>query len=105
MYYDLKDVDEVELAPGFYGKIIHSKTMSVAHVRVEAGAELPEHKHINEQIMNLIEGEFLFTVDGKEYRMKAGESFVISSNIPHSAKAVTACKIVDLFYPVREDWK
>lgn len=102
---DLNKVVEKELAPGFYAKIVHSNDMTVAHVRVDGGAELPEHQHPHEQIMNLISGEFLFTVDGKEYRMSAGETYVIPSNVPHSAKAVTDCMIVDVFHPVREDFK
>lgn len=30
---------------------------------------------------------------------------IIPSNIPHSAKALTACKVTDIFSPVRKDYK
>ncbi len=84
---------------------MHGEKLTVAHVRVTANSALPEHHHPHEQILNLIEGEFLLTVDGTEYLMKAGESFVIPSNVPHSAKSVTDCYIVDVFNPTRDDWK
>ncbi len=101
----LNEIEEKVLYEGYHGKIMHGDKITVAHIRVKANSSLPEHQHPHEQIMNLIEGEFLFTVDGVEYRMKAGESFVIPPNVPHSAKSVTECYLVDVFCPPRDDWK
>jgi quercetin dioxygenase-like cupin family protein len=36
--------------------------------------------------------------------MKTGSVAVIPSNARHSGKAVTACRILDVFYPLREDY-
>ena len=103
--FKLQDVEEKFLFEGYKGQIMHGDKITVAHVRVKANSPLPEHSHPHEQVMNLIEGEFLFTVDGVEHHMRAGESFVIPSNTPHSAKSVTDCYIVDVFTPTRDDWK
>ena len=103
--HNINQIEEKLLFEGFYGRIIHSKDMTVAYVRAVAGASLPTHDHPHEQIMNLIEGEFIFTVDGVEHHLKAGDIFAIPSNAPHSAKAVTDCRIIDVFNPPREDWK
>ena len=104
-HINLNITEEKLLYDGYYGKIMHGEFLTVAHIRVNAGSPLPEHSHHNEQIMNLIEGEFILTVDGVEHHMQAGESFVIPPNVPHSAKSVTNCYIVDVFCPIREDWK
>ena len=69
---NLHEIEEKLLFEGYYGKIIHGDKITVAHVRVKANSPLPEHSHPHEQIMNLIEGEFIFIVDGVEHLMKAG---------------------------------
>ena len=103
-FVDLNNMTEKKLFEGYTAKIIHTDNMTIAHVSVKANSPLPEHQHPQEQIMNLIEGEFEFTVAGEKHIMKAGESFVIPSNVPHSAVSITDCYIVDVFHPIREDW-
>jgi len=36
--------------------------------------------------------------------MKPGETAYIPGNVPHSGRTITACKLIDVFTPVREDW-
>jgi quercetin dioxygenase-like cupin family protein len=79
--------------------------MSVAHVRIEEGAILPEHFHVHEQVTNMIEGQLEMTVNGDTKVCSGGDMVVIPSNVPHSARAITACKLIDVFQPVREDYK
>ena len=102
---NLNQFEEKEFFPGFFGRFVHSNNMTIAYVRVKAGAELPEHSHPHEQICNVIEGEFVLTVNGKPNSMKANNTYNIPSNAPHSGRAITDCKIIDAFYPVREDFK
>ena len=56
-------------------------------------------------MMHVVEGEFEFTVDGKTQVYTAGAVVHIPSNVPHSGKAITPCKLMDVFSPVREDYK
>lgn len=92
-----------ELFPGYRGRLVHSETMTLAYWDVDAGAPAPEHSHPHEQILNLIEGEFELTVRGETESLKAGAVVVIPPDAPHSGRAVTACRIIDAFHPVRED--
>lgn len=101
----LSDLNNLRLAPGIDAKIITADTMTVTHVRIKAGSPLPEHTHVHEQVVNLIEGEMEIVVDGRPHRMTAGSVFVLASNIPHSVRAVTDCYVVDVFHPVREDFR
>lgn len=91
--------------PGYHGKMVHAETMSWAFWNVEQDAEVPEHQHIHEQIMHVVEGEFEFTLNGKKRIYKPGDVVVIPSNAPHSGKALTHCKLMDVFSPVREEYK
>lgn len=104
-YLDLNTVEEKEIVPGYFAKFIHSDNMTIAYWNIKAGASLPAHSHPHEQICLLLSGEFELTVDGKPQLMKPDNTFKIPSNIPHSGKAITDCKIVDTFYPVRDDYK
>lgn len=105
MDYKLADIEPKEIIPGYHGRLIHSKNISIAFWEVDAGAEVPEHAHTNEQIMQVQEGQFQFTVGGKTRIYGPGELVVIPSEIPHSGKAITPCKLMDVFSPVREEYQ
>ena len=64
MQYKLSEIEPKEIMPGYYGKLVHTQNTSLAFWEVEEGAQVPEHSHMNEQIMHVIEGEFEFTLDG-----------------------------------------
>jgi unsaturated pyranuronate lyase len=104
-YLDLNSVEEIEIVPGYFAKFIHSKNMTIAYWNIKAGSALPAHSHLHEQISLVLSGEFELTVDGKPFLMKADHSYSIPANVPHSGKANTDCKIVDTFYPIRDDYK
>jgi quercetin dioxygenase-like cupin family protein len=89
--------------PGYRGRFVHSRTMTLAYWDVDADAPAPEHSHPHEQILSLIEGEFEFTVGGETESLTAGAVVVIPPGTPHSGRAVTACRIIDAFHPARDD--
>lgn len=102
---NLSELPSKEIMPGYHGKLVHGDTMSWAFWTVDKGAEVPEHHHPHEQIMHVVEGEFEFTVDGETAIYKPGDVVVIPSNSPHGGKALTPCKLMDIFSPVREEYK
>ena len=79
--------------------------MTIAHWHFEPGTDLPEHSHPHDQITNIIEGEFELTVDGEREILKSGHYRVISPNAVHSGRSITACRIIDVFSPVRDDYR
>lgn len=105
MFLKLKDIPAKEIMPGFSGKFIHSEKFTTAFWEITAGSELPEHAHVHEQTTQLIEGSMEFTVNGETKLLQPGDFVVIPSNVPHSGKALTFCKVSDVFCPVREDYK
>jgi quercetin dioxygenase-like cupin family protein len=101
----IKEIKPKELAPGITGFYAHGEKHSFGLVEIKAGSSVPLHQHINEQITYIIEGQLDMMIDGKPCRLTTGMYYVIPSNIPHSAIAATACKVIDTFSPVREDYK
>jgi quercetin dioxygenase-like cupin family protein len=105
MNIHLSEIEPKEIMPGYHGRMVHGETMTLAFWDVVAGATVPEHFHINEQIMHVLEGKFEFTVAGETKVYIPGDLAVIPSNTPHSGKALTACKLMDAFSPVRDAYK
>lgn len=101
----LKEQTPKALAPGLTGYYAHGETMTMGLVEIKAGSNLPAHQHPQEQITYVLEGQLNMTIDGKTCPLSAGMFYVIPSNITHSAIAITDCKVMDVFHPVREDYK
>jgi quercetin dioxygenase-like cupin family protein len=102
---NLEAVKSTELVPGFRGKFLHSERMSFVYWEINKDAALPEHAHEHEQVAHMLEGEFKLVVNGKPHVLKTGDVFVICSQARHSGTAITDCRILDAFCPVREDYK
>jgi quercetin dioxygenase-like cupin family protein len=94
-----------EVFPGFKGRFIHSAHMTFVHWTIEAAAVFPRHAHPHEQVVNMIEGEFELTVDGETRVLGPRGVAIIPANAMHSGKALTRCRILDVFYPIREDYR
>ena len=94
-----------EIMPGFHGRLVHSYNMTFVHWDIDAGASLPEHSHMHEQVVNVISGQFELTVDGETQVIKPKQVVCIPSNAAHSGKALTDCYIIDVFHPIREDYR
>jgi quercetin dioxygenase-like cupin family protein len=101
----IADLKEREVVPGVKGKFIHSDNMTVVYWNIDAGAVMPDHAHHHEQIVNVLEGEFDLIVEGKAYEAKPGFVAIVPSAVNHGGKAKTNVRILDVFYPVREDYR
>jgi quercetin dioxygenase-like cupin family protein len=91
--------------PGYRGRFIHTANMSIAFWDIEAEAIAPEHSHPHEQVVCPIEGRFELTVAGETRVLEAGEVAVIPPDVIHSGRAITHCRIIDTFYPIRDDYR
>lgn len=104
-FIELESIESKELIPGFNVRFVHSGTMTFAHWVIKAGSILPKHSHEHEQVAHVLEGEFELTIEGKSMVVKPGTIGVIPSNAVHSGKAITDCRVMDVFYPIREDYR
>lgn len=105
MDFSLNTLPIQEIIPGFHGKLVHGDQMSLVFWDVDAGSEVPEHSHKNEQIMHVLAGRFEFTLDGVTRKYAPGDIVLIPPQVPHSGKALTACQLIDVFSPAREEYK
>ena len=101
----IKNIKSKELVPGITGYYAHGENLTFGFVELKAGSNIPMHQHVQEQITYIIEGQLDMVIGGQPSLLTAGTYFVIPSNTPHSAIAKTGCKVIDVFSPVREDYK
>jgi len=101
----LNELPELEIARGILMRAVMAENVTVAHVKLAEGALLPEHAHPNEQVVNVIEGELELNVEGKLYSLVPGKVMVLPPNVRHFGRAVTECRVIDVFHPVREDFR
>ena len=104
-FIELADIQEAEPVEGYHGRFVHAETMTVASWSIEANAVIPEHAHPHEQIACMLEGRFELTIDGDTQVLEPGSVAVIPSSAPHSGKALTACRIIDVWHPTRDDYR
>ncbi len=104
-FIDIREILGKELIPGFKARFVHSANMTISYWEVTKGSRLPAHQHFHEQISQVTEGKFELTIDGKSMVMEPGKVAIIPSNAVHSGLAITDCRVMDIFCPVREDYK
>jgi len=104
-FIELTDHPAKTIMDGFDGKFVHGKTMTVSFWEIKEGSILPRHSHFHEQISIVSSGKFEITIGEETRIMEAGTIGLIPSNIEHEGRALTDCVIIDVFCPVREDYK
>ena len=103
-FMKLEDLPNLEIARGIKARVVTAECVTVAHVTIEEGALLLEHAHYHEQVVNVIEGELELVVKGENYVLAPGNVMVLEPNVVHSGRAITKCRVVDVFHPVRRDF-
>jgi len=103
--YNIHEIPSCNLIEGYDAQFIHTAKATYSHVKAKAGAVLPKHSHPQEQVSYILDGKFELTVNDIPYELEPGQVFVIPSNALHSGRAITDCFILDVFTPVREDYR
>ncbi|MFZ2283344.1 MAG: cupin domain-containing protein [Lutibacter sp.] len=105
MIQEISQIKQKEIIKGFNGRFFHTNNFTIAFWEIQEGSLLPEHAHIHEQTTQVIEGKLELVIDGVTTVLELGMIANIPSNVIHSGKALTNCKVTDVFSPTREDYK
>ena len=104
--YSYADLPKLQV-PGdlFDVRFIHTQNISVAFNKLKKGAEVPMHTHAHETIDYVIDGKLEIVIGGELSIMTAGSVAHVESHVPHAATALTDCTVINIFYPVRDDFR
>ena len=69
------------------------------------GKLLPMHTHPHEQTGYLVTGRIIMIINGERHEMQPGDSWTINGNVEHGAEIMEDSLAVEVFSPVRDDYK
>ena len=92
---------ETIILTGLYGE----KMMMVLNITLP-GHTVPLHSHPHKQIGMVYSGKARLKIGDEERTVKKGDFYCIPANVPHSDTAISDEPFImlDIFYPVREDF-
>jgi quercetin dioxygenase-like cupin family protein len=94
------------LFPGVTIRAVWGEQIMMSFVEFEPHAVVPPHSHPHEQMGLLLEGEFEFTIGDETKMLTVGDVWFVPSNVVHSVQATEkGAKALDVFHPVREEYK
>ena len=85
--------------------LVYGDHMLLTEFKLKGGKTLPMHRHPQEQTGYLVSGHIILTIDGKPHDTKPGDSWSIPGNVDHGAQVLEDSVAIEVFSPVREDYK
>jgi quercetin dioxygenase-like cupin family protein len=92
--------------PGVHIRTCAAEKVMMSLVVIEPRAVVEEHSHPHEQVGMVLEGHAVFIVGGETKTLRAGDMYRIPGNVRHKVIGLeVALKALDIFYPIREDYR
>ena len=92
--------------PGVTVRTCSAEKMMLSVADMQPHAVVEEHAHPHEQVGILLEGRALFIIGGEQKTLQPGDLFRIPGNVRHKVIALDQpVKALDIFYPVREEYR
>lgn len=85
--------------------LVYGNNTLLCEFKLAKGKLLPIHKHPHEQTGYLVTGHIILIIDGERHEMKPGDSWTINENVEHRAEIIEDSLAVEVFSPVRDDYK
>jgi quercetin dioxygenase-like cupin family protein len=101
----LRSAEPLELVPGVTMRPLFGDGAMLNLLEFEPGAQVPVHDHPHEQLGYVVEGVLLLEIDGVEHELGPGCAYRIAGGTPHAARSDDRCIVLDVFQPVREDYR
>ena len=87
------------------GRYVHVEKMTIGELLLAPNTVVPMHQHPHEQLTYVIEGRFEFTIGAETTVLEPGMVALIPGGATHGGRTITACKVIDIFSPIREDYR
>jgi quercetin dioxygenase-like cupin family protein len=98
-------LEHIRIWTGVTVQAVEGDRTTLAVVDLEPGANVPEHRHDNEQLGVLIRGAMHFRVGDETRDLSPGDTWRILSQVPHEVTAgPDGALAIECFTPVRGDW-
>lgn len=104
-HHSWNEIAPEQMSPLVTRQFITGPNMTFARMSIKKGGSVPIHKHHNAQMTHVVEGALVFTIDGEDSTIGAGEIVCIPSDVPHGViEALEDTIALEVFSPQRQDW-
>jgi len=101
-FVKVSDIPVKHPGPGWDSRYFHSEHVTFADTEIAAGADVHPHQHEQVEIFYVIDGELEVRIGDEVARVRGGEVAIVPSQVTHSARALSACRLLVIDYPLRE---
>ena len=92
--------------PGVQMTPLAGDSAMLNYIAMEPGTIVPLHSHPHEQLGFVLTGEIAMNIAGVVTVLRPGDAYTLPGGIEHSGTAgAVGCVVVDVFAPVREDYR
>jgi unsaturated pyranuronate lyase len=105
-FHDWNRTDGIEVVPGDVIWSVTGERVQVIRAEMAPGCNFPPHVHEHEQIIVVLDGHLLFSVDGEERLVTAGGVIHAPPGVPHGGRVVGDDRVVTIeaLQPPRHDF-
>jgi gluconolactonase len=101
----MTDLPVTELVKGSNSRIVVSEQTMISFITMSANSYFAPHHHKQEQIMIVLKGYCDEIIEGKLYRVQAGDVIILPPNVEHGAYIRDVdVEAIDIFGGVRSDY-
>jgi quercetin dioxygenase-like cupin family protein len=92
--------------PGMKRQVLaHNDQLMLVRHYFEKGWVGARHSHPHHQLVYVVRGGLRVDVAGTIFEAFAGDSFVVDGGVEHQASALEDSEVLDVFTPLREDYR
>ncbi|MDE3104630.1 MAG: cupin domain-containing protein [Acidobacteriota bacterium] len=92
--------------PGMVRQVLaHTDQLMLIRHYFEQGWVGARHSHPHHQLVYVVRGSLHVEIEGREFDVHAGDSFVVNGGQQHQASAYEASEVLDVFTPIRNDYR
>ncbi len=100
------DIAPIPIAAGSFRKTLGwGERTLLSEVTLVQDGVVPMHAHPHEQIGYVVRGAIEFTIGDRKVVLRAGDAYVIPGGVPHGCLALEDSLAIDIFSPVRDEYK
>ena len=99
------DLPATELVKGSNSRLVVGEQAMISFLKMDAHSYFAPHRHVQEQIMIVLDGYCDEIIQGKIYRVTKGDVVILPSNVEHGAYIGDEdCYAIDVFGAPRSDY-
>jgi quercetin dioxygenase-like cupin family protein len=73
--------------------VLNKQTGTVTLFAFDKGQSLSEHTAPFDAMVQVVDGQAIIIINGKEHELKKGETIIMPANVPHAVQAVERFKM------------